>query len=108
MKEQELRAHASCSLCKQKIGTGGLPLFYRLTIERFGVDLHAVSRQTGLAMMLGGYADLARVMGPDEEMARPLMPTLTLVVCEACAGDPTDYWVHRLAECPSTVMREQP
>ena len=104
MKEGELRKHSTCSLCKQKIGKSGLPLFYRLTIERFGVKMDAVERQTGLAMMLGGNGFLAGVMGPDEDMAMPLMDKLTLVICELCAGEPTNFWVHRLAETESTVI----
>ena len=37
MKEKELRKHTTCSLCRGKIMAGGIPLFYRVTIERFGV-----------------------------------------------------------------------
>lgn len=83
MKEHELRQHATCSLCQHKIG-GGLPLFYRLTIERFGINLDAVRRQSGLAVAMG-HAVLAQVMGPDEDMAQPVMDKLTLVVCEDCS-----------------------
>ena len=38
MKEAELRRYATCSLCGQKIGHTGLPLFWTVTIERFGVE----------------------------------------------------------------------
>ncbi len=38
MKERELREHATCSLCRQKIGHTGLPLFWVVRIERFGID----------------------------------------------------------------------
>lgn len=106
MKEKELRDHCICSLCKQRIGNTVLPLFYRVTIERFGVKLDAVRRQTGLEMMLNGCVPLAMVMGTDEEMAVPLMDKLTLVICESCAGEPTEFQVHRLAECESTVGRK--
>lgn len=47
MKERELRAHAVCSLCRKKIGDSGMPLFYRLTVERFGVKVDAARRQAG-------------------------------------------------------------
>lgn len=102
MKEQELRAHATCSLCRQKIGASGVPLFYRLTIERFGVKLDAVRRQTGLAMLLNGNGVIARVMGPDEDMAMPVMDPLVLVVCESCSTEPR-HCVAGLAEIESTV-----
>lgn len=84
MKERELRQHATCSLCKEKIGHTGLPLFWRVKIERFGIDMHAVQRQTGLAMMLGGNAAIAAAMGPDEDLAKVIYE-VTLTVCEDCA-----------------------
>ncbi|MGM3021142.1 hypothetical protein ACS2UM_27240, partial [Bacillus cereus group sp. BC317] len=63
MKEAELRQHATCSLCHKPIGHTRLPLFWKVTVERFGVDLQAVQRQHGLGLMIG--APLASVMGPD-------------------------------------------
>ena len=103
MKEKELRAHATCSLCRKKIGASGLPLFYRLTVERFGVDLHAVRRQSGLEMLLGGAVHIAQAMGPDEEMATPVMDKLVLVVCEPCSTAMRPCCVAELAEIESTV-----
>ena len=85
MNEQELRKHAKCSLCKRKILESGMPLFYRLTVERFGVKLDAVKRQAGLEALLNGHVRIAQVMGADEEMAMPIMDALTIVVCESCS-----------------------
>lgn len=85
MKEAELRKHAKCTLCNRGIGhRGGLPLFWRVTIERFGVDLNAAKRLDGLAAMLGSPA-LASVMGPNEDLAKPVMDPAVLTVCESCA-----------------------
>lgn len=70
MKEAELRKHAKCTLCKNPVMASGLPLFWRVTIDRFGVNTRAVERQSGLAALMGS-AGLAAVMGPDEDMARP-------------------------------------
>lgn len=83
MKEDELRKHATCSLCSKPIGHTHLPLFWKVTVERFGIDLLALQRQHGLGLMIG--APLAAVMGPDEEMARPMMEPKVLTVCEMCA-----------------------
>lgn len=85
MKERELRKHAKCDLCGKGIGHTGLPLFWRITVERFGINMPAVQRQTGLAMMIGG--PLASIMGPDEDMAQSVMEAATLTVCESCATD---------------------
>lgn len=65
MKENQLREVAMCAVCGKPFGHTGLPLFWRVTIERFGVDLNAIRRQDGLAMMMGSSA-LAQVMGADE------------------------------------------
>lgn len=83
MKEQELRTHAVCSLCEDKIMAAGLPLFWTVTVARYGIKAKAVERQQGLAMLLGSAA-LAQVMGPDEDMTVPMMDPVTLTVCENC------------------------
>lgn len=84
MKETELRANANCSLRGKGIGHTGLPLFWRVTVERFGVDLQAIKRQDGLAAMLGN-AILATYMGTNEDLAVPVMEPLRLTLCETCA-----------------------
>lgn len=83
MREAELRESATCALCGQLVGLTGLPLFWRVRIERHGIDLAAVRRQSGLALLLGN-ADIAMAMGPDEDMTTPLMEPITLTVCETC------------------------
>lgn len=85
MKEKELREHATCSLCRKPVMASGLPLFWTLKIERFGIKLDAVKRQQGLTMMLNGHAALAAVMGRDEDMAESVMAPVTVTVCETCA-----------------------
>lgn len=84
MKEAELRKHTTCNLCGEKIGKSGLPFFWRVNIERFGVDVRAAQRQDGLAAFLGSSM-LANVMGPGEDMAKPVMDPITITVCEFCA-----------------------
>lgn len=101
MKEKELRKHATCSFCQKPILAGGLPCFYTVRIERHGVKLDAVGRQQGLTMFLGGRADLAQVMGPDEEMTIPLMDPVNLTVCEPCSTDlDSRHCVALMAEAP--------
>ena len=104
MKERELRAHAICSMCRKKILERGVPLFYRLTLERFGVRLDAVRRQAGLEMMLGGQVAIAQAMGPDEDMALPMMEKKVLVICEACSLNLDSCCVSYLAAMESTVQ----
>ncbi len=103
MKEMELRKHATCSLCGNKILAGGVPLFWRVTVERFGVDIRAVERQQGRAMMFNGNATLAYVMGPDEDMAKSMMKPVALTVCESCAFAPDRH----LAELTQAAMEAE-
>ena len=84
MKEKELRECSTCAICGKKIGACGLPVFHRVRIETHVVDLAAVQRQQGLAMMLGGNGMLAGVMGPDEEMTKQPFKPDELTVCGAC------------------------
>jgi hypothetical protein len=99
MKEAELRKHATCALCGNKVLAAGMPLFWRVTVERFGIDMQAARRQQGLGLMLGGA--LAMHMGPDEDMAKPMMDAVMLTVCESCALD--RHCVAALAEVGSNV-----
>lgn len=88
MKEKELRECATCAVCGRKIGACGMPLFWRVRIERHGIKAAPVQRQTGLAQAMGSAA-LAAAMGPDEEMTAPLMDPVTMTVCEACGMEST-------------------
>ena len=85
MKEKELRNNAECSICGLGIGATGLPLFYTVKVERFGLDAVALQRLQGLTMMLGNHAALASVMGPDEDLATRLMGPVNVTVCERCS-----------------------
>lgn len=106
MKQIELLKYANCSLCGKKIGHTGLPLFWRVSIERFGIDLRAVQRQAGLEAMLGGNAHIAQVMGSNDDMAAPMMDKVTLSVCEACALKQT--MVAALAEATDVLADLKP
>jgi hypothetical protein len=91
MKENELRKHTNCSRCGEKILHTGLPFFWTITVNRYGVDMGAVKRNAELAGYFGGghYGSVfARVMGPDEDMAEKVMDTVTLTLCEDCAMKP--------------------
>jgi len=91
MKERELRALGNCGLCGKPLAHSGLPLFWKVSVQRFGIDLAALQRQAGLTQMLGGNAFLAATMGPAEDMAKPLEDR-TIAVCEPCAAGPTSVY----------------
>lgn len=89
MKEAELRKFATCGMCGRKVLESGLPMFWRVTVERFGMDMKAVQRQMGLTMQLGGNAFLASAMGADEDLALPIVEPVTIAVCESCCTEST-------------------
>ena len=99
MKETELRKHAACSLCGRKIGASGLPLFWVVTLERFGLQTEAMRRRDGLTALLGGHVRIAQAMGCDEEMATSLSKAV-LTVCETCAPKDTSVYEMGLPEEP--------
>lgn len=84
MKERALRAAATCTNCGEKIGKSGVPMFWRVRIQRLGLDLRALQRQSGLEMMMGSVG-LARALSPDEEMTVSVAGPLTVTICEDCA-----------------------
>lgn len=108
MKAAELRQLTTCGICEGKVLATGLPLFWRVTIERFGVDVRAVQRQDGLGQFLGSHP-LAAVMGPDEDMASAVMDKVTMAVCESCAcGSSVPIAVLGLESAAAKRVHEEP
>lgn len=78
-----------CAACGKGVMHTGLPLFWTVDVQRWGIDAQAVRRQHGMEQVFGGGAGAAVAMadifssGP---IARPLdpAPPLRLLVCEAC------------------------
>ncbi len=81
MKESELRKVAECRICHKKIGPSGIPLFWRIRFERYGLKSDVIQRHQGLAA----------VMGPDEDMADRI-DSFEITVCETCAGKNTSVY----------------
>lgn len=75
-----------CDLCGNKLCATGVPLFYRVRIERIGVDLNAVRQLDGLTMFFRGAAAIADAFAPSTDIAKPLQETPDeLLICDACA-----------------------
>lgn len=81
MKHRDLKP---CCFCRKGVAHSQQILSTRLDVTRMGVNLPAIRRQTGLEMMLGNPM-IAAVMGPDEDMLKPLGEPETLLVCDQCA-----------------------
>jgi hypothetical protein len=77
-----------CICCGKGVMHTGLPLCYRVTIERFGFDMRALQRLSGLEQFFGGGsggATLADVMGPGDDLAKRIGDAGVALVCEACS-----------------------
>jgi hypothetical protein len=85
MKQGELQ---KCALCEKGVMHSGCPIFYRLRLQRFCVDLRAVNRRHGLELMVGS-PELAAVFGTNEDIAKPLDGEETLFVCQDCLTAPS-------------------
>ncbi len=94
MKQNEFK---KCALCKRGVMHSGMPIFFRVTVERMGIDLAAVQRQHGLEMMIG---PLAAAMGTDDDLAKSIDSERNIIICEECAQE-NGYYLLRLMEAAS-------
>lgn len=85
MKQSEIQ---KCVVCNKGVMHTGIPLFYKVTFSRMGIDAGAVQRQSGLEQMMGGAAALASIMGPNEDIASPIDGEDTVLICEECSCKP--------------------
>ena len=78
-----------CAICNKGVMHTGLPLFWRVRIERMGVDMQAAQRQHGMEQFFGGSGPgavaLADVFNDGAPIAKPLDEAKTVLVCETCA-----------------------
>lgn len=90
-----------CAICRKGVMHTGLPLFWRIHIERIGVDMQAVQRQHGLEQFFGGTSPgavvLADVFSDGTPVGKPLNEGTTVLVCEDCA----------MADMPVAVLAER-
>lgn len=81
-----------CIACGEGLAPEGL-VFYRVTLEQHLVDVGALQRRQGLAMMMGGNHALARVFSPDSQFSKQVWEHKALV-CQRCVLE-RDTRLHR-------------
>ena len=84
MKHEDIKP---CAICGQGVMSKGIPLFYTIKIQRHAIDLGAVQRQNGLEQMMGGHAQLANIMGPNEDMTKQMTEEKEVWVCDDCSNN---------------------
>ncbi len=84
MKQTDIK---KCCICKNGMMHLEIPVFYTIKIQRHRIETDAVQRQNGLEQMLGGHAQLANIMGMDEDMTKPITEEKELWICDHCANE---------------------
>jgi len=79
----------ACDLCGSPVSgntrDGKAIDFRRITIDRFMLNPQALQREIGMQMVCGS-AEMARVMGPNENIAE-LFTSREFLICNPCAYD---------------------
>lgn len=83
----KLEDFKKCAICGKGVLHNRIPLFYRVKIQRFGIDMRAVKEQSVLEMMIGG--PLAQVMGPNRDFTDPITKEIEVFICESCSSEAT-------------------
>lgn len=83
MKQSDIK---QCVGCGEGVMHDNQMTFYTVKITQWVVDLGAVQRQHGMEQMMGQAAALAQVMGPNEDIAKPLEAEKDVWVCGWCAN----------------------
>lgn len=95
IKQTEIR---KCVFCGKGVAHDGNILFYRVSIERCGLNRQAIERQSGLEVMLGGHPMLAHVMGAHEDMAKIIDSQKHLWVCLPCGDEVSPHYLSEFLE----------
>jgi hypothetical protein len=90
VKEEEVRKHIFCDRCGRRVAVNSKTSFYVVKIEKYELDTEALRRNAALVEMLGGSVSLARAMGPDEDMAKPVKEK-ELTLCGDCFEDEGEF-----------------
>lgn len=92
LKKAKLIKLGPCRVCGLQQLAGGKPTFYVVKLLRAAFDRRSIERRVGLEMMLGS-GPLAKVMGPNEDIAKVFDGPHRVLVHESCA-----LKVHHLLE----------
>lgn len=87
LKQDELERMGPCIVCrKPMLQQPAHPMFFCVTVEQAIWDQGAVMRQAGLTVMFQGHAGLARIMGPNADLAKVINRPRRVAVHFDCAG----------------------
>lgn len=75
-----------CAICGKGMMHTGLPLFWRVRIQRMGIDVREVERAHGMEQFMGGNVAIARVFH-DPDVGIPIREPIEVLLCETCATE---------------------
>lgn len=78
-----------CACCGKGVAHTGLPFFYRVTIERFGLDANACRRRNAMEEFFMPAPGLAEVFSTGEPLGKRFDLTARLLICETCSMNQT-------------------
>lgn len=77
----------NCKVCEHGVAHDNQLIFYRVTIETYGLEIQNIQRAAGLEQVLDGHALLANIMGPDAAVATRVHDPEPKLVCLSCLMD---------------------
>lgn len=82
-----------CRGCGKGVAHTGLPIFWRVKIDRMGIDTVAVQQTHAMEMFFGGNSQQALAVArafQDPIIAKPIdgIDQVTVLICEECALKP--------------------
>ena len=92
-----------CACCLQGIANKGQFLFWRLKVERLGLDHGAIQREHGMEQFMGGNVALASVFSDGRDLAKTVDGPHEFLVCENCV---TRYMPGVFMACENTEAKK--
>lgn len=95
MKQRDLE---KCRLCGRGMMHRNDIVFYRIKLDTMGIQADAVRQMHGMEMMMGAAAPLAQIMGPDPDIAKPVVESPAFLICMPCMMDPANSLVRIIGD----------
>ncbi len=75
-----------CAKCGKGLMHSGIPIVWKMTAHRVGVDIRKIDQQAGLELMIG-HAVIAAVLAPAFDYGVAVARPVEFMLCEPCALD---------------------
>lgn len=83
LKEDDLQKLGPCIICNQQLINSTNLTFYKIEVSRGILNIDAIRRRVGAGMLMTNA--IARILGPNEDLAKVFDGPHQLVIHEECA-----------------------